>query len=170
MTRQKGFTLIEISIVLMVIGALLALIVPSVMARIDDAKLQAAIGQAMKVSKVVDLARVQILSSSTNTRSQVTHSFNTLTNWQTVDVVESMLDGNYKLPTRNTFGNPILVRFDDHRSYVAIDLPYSLPDYTWHPTVQIGGNTRIIIAARNAPSGTSWVSHQKRILHDETTR
>jgi type II secretory pathway pseudopilin PulG len=154
----------------MVIGTLLALIVPSVMSRIDDAKLEAAIGQAMRVSKVVDLARVQITSSSTNARLQVTHSFNSLANWQTVDVVESMLSGNYKLPKNNTFGKPILVRFDEHRSYVAIDLPYSLPNYSWHPTVQIAGNTRIIISTRTAPSGTNWVSHQKRILHDETTR
>jgi prepilin-type N-terminal cleavage/methylation domain-containing protein len=171
MRHQNGFTLIELAIVFVIIGVVATALVPSVMERVDAARLDASVQQAQKVLKIVELARKKIVSSSTATNLQVTHTYNNLTNWQTINVVQLMLGQNYNLPANNTFGLPLLVRFDDKRSYVAVDLPYLEPNYSWHPTVMVGGNTRIIISTKDAiTADSSWVKHQKRMMHNEIAR
>lgn len=56
--RQRGFTLIEIMVVVVIMGILAALVVPKLMGRADDARIQAArsdiatIMQAMKLYKL----------------------------------------------------------------------------------------------------------------------
>ncbi len=56
--KQRGFTLIELMVVLVIIGVLAALIVPNVLDRADDARVTAArtdisnLGQALKLYKL----------------------------------------------------------------------------------------------------------------------
>lgn len=56
--RQRGFTLIEIMVVIVILGVLAALVVPKIMSRPDEARVVAAkhdisaIGQALKLYKL----------------------------------------------------------------------------------------------------------------------
>lgn len=56
--KQKGFTLIELMVVLAIIGVLAALIVPNVLSRADDARITAArtdVGNLMQALKLYKL-------------------------------------------------------------------------------------------------------------------
>ena len=173
MTKRSmsGFTLLEVVIVIALVGFLAATLTPAISARLEAAKLEAAVGQAQRVLKVVEIARKKILSSSTAANGQVSHTYTTMATWQPISVLVPMLSNNYQLPQVNTFGLPLLVRFDATRSYVAVDLPFLETNYAWHPTQVVGGNTRIIISTKPYKSSSSnWVSHQKRVMHNEIAR
>ena len=64
--KQKGFTLIELMVVLAIIGVLAALIVPNVLSRADDARMTAArtdVGNLMQALKLYKLDNQRFPSS-----------------------------------------------------------------------------------------------------------
>ena len=172
MRSSKGFTLVEIVVVLAVIALLSAMAMPFVFERLETAKIEASVGQAQKVLQFVDMARVKVSGSVTSASPlKVTHTQTVIPVWQPVSAVQAILSGPYNIPTTNPFGAPILVRFDSARSYVAVDLPFSIPSFGWHTVIPNGPNSRIIVSTRPDLKGSvEWVKQQKLFLHEESSR
>lgn len=59
-SRHKGFTLIEVIVVIALLGLLLAYIAPEMFGRADDAKRKAAGIQLEKVSASIDLYKLEV--------------------------------------------------------------------------------------------------------------
>lgn len=57
-TRQRGFTLIEIMVVVVILGILAALVVPQVMGRPDQAKVTVAGGDIKGISSALEMYRL----------------------------------------------------------------------------------------------------------------
>lgn len=171
MHRSKGFTLLEIAIVLAIGAVIAALLAPVVFEKMNQSKLKASLGQAKTVLRSVELARVKIQSSTVGADGRVTHTYGNMTAWQPISVLKAMLNGPSTIPETNAFGNPIYVRFDTRRSYVAVDLPYLDTAFDWFPTTTVNGITRIIVSTRNSVSSNAdWVVQQKRTLNSEASR
>lgn len=58
-SRQAGFTLLEIMVVLAIIGVLAAIVAPRMMERADEAKVQATRAQLVDIEQALKLYRLQ---------------------------------------------------------------------------------------------------------------
>lgn len=172
MKKSKGFTLLEVVVVIAVVAILSALLIPFLFERLQTARIEASVRQAQRVLQFTDMARVKVNSSTTATTPlKVSHSQPVMPTWQSIAALEAVLVTNYNIPTTNPFGAPILVRFDARRSYVAIDLPFEIPNYGWHTVVPNGPNSRIIVSTRpDQERMVEWVKQQKLFLHEEPSR
>ena len=73
--RQRGFTLIELMVVLAIIGVLAALIVPNVLGRADDARVTAArtdVGNLMQALKLYKLDNMRFPTTEQGLQALVT--------------------------------------------------------------------------------------------------
>ncbi|WP_413468755.1 type II secretion system major pseudopilin GspG [Marinobacter sp.] len=57
-TRQRGFTLIEIMVVMVILGLLVAIVAPNIMGRSDQAKVTVAKTQMKNIANALDLYRL----------------------------------------------------------------------------------------------------------------
>lgn len=57
-TRQRGFTLIEIMVVMVILGLLVAIVAPNIMGRSDQAKVTVAKTQMSNIANALDLYRL----------------------------------------------------------------------------------------------------------------
>lgn len=168
---QRGFTLVEITVVLFIIGLLASFITPPIMKQIESAKIDSSIVQANNILQFCEMARRKVLSTTLDSRVTATHVFATIPDWAQTDVLEGQIGAGISIPRLNPFKNPILVKNDSHRCYVGIDIGFMLDNAAGYTTQTVNGKTRIIISAR-PKLGTSvdWVIKQKKLLNSEVAR
>ncbi len=167
---QSGFTMVELSFVLLVISFLAALLGIAVQDTLLASRVNASIEQAKTVLRVCEVARRKVLST-TVVNGVATHTYPSMSTWASTQVLQSKLTHDYKLPDKNDLGTSLLVRFDAARCYVAVDLPFLEDNYAGIETQTVNGKTRVIVTtSRKGATGADWVSDQKKFLHLESTR
>lgn len=170
-SNQNGFTLVEMTVVMAIIALLGYFLIPAVNQRLQAAKIEGAIAQAAHILQSCEMARQKVLTSTYDAANTVTHTYASIPGWSGTDVVENQVGAGLKLPRNNSFGNPILVKNDSHRCYVAVDIGFLLNNAGGYVTQTVNGNTRIVISTRpKLGAGTDWVVRQKKMLSNETTR
>lgn len=171
MKSQKGFTLVEISIVLGVLALIAIVMMPKVFDRLQQGKIDASIEQARSIVQVCEIARKTVLSSYVDANGVMQHTYPTMPNFVSTVTLQGLLGKNYNIPVKSPLGLDILVKFDSARCYVAVDLPYLEDQYGGFETVTVNGNTRVLITTKHMSSVyPSWVISQKKTLNNEDTR
>lgn len=161
----------EVAVVMAIITLFSIFFVPAVFKQMQSAKVEAAIKQANNILQNCEMARRKVISSTFDVRLNVTHTYASIPNWAGTAVIEGQVGGGLTLPRNNAFGNPILVKNDSHRCYVAVDLGFLLNGDAGYETETIGSSTRIIVSARpSLGASVDWVIQQKKMLSNETTR
>jgi prepilin-type N-terminal cleavage/methylation domain-containing protein len=171
MKHQKGFTLVELGIVLAVLALITVSLIPKIMDRMQQGHIDAAIEQARSVLQVCEVARKTVLSSQVDVNGVMHHTYPTMPNFANTTILQGLLGKDYNLPLKNAVGYDILVKFDSARCYVAVDLPVLEDGYGGFETTTVSGKTRVIISTKPVRSvNPTWVIAQKKFLHDEETR
>ncbi|WP_063340807.1 MULTISPECIES: type II secretion system protein [Pseudomonas] len=170
-TRQKGFTLIEMAVVMAIISLMAYFLLPAINQRLQSAKIEAAVAQANNILQSCEMARRRVLTSTFDAANTVTHTYASIPSWSGTNVIENQVGAGLKLPRNNAFDNPILVMNDSRRCYVAVDIGFLLNNVGGYVTQTVNGNTRIIISARpKLGAGVDWVLRQKKLLSTESSR
>lgn len=171
--RQKGFTLIELVVVLSIIALMLAFMTPYIMEPIRNAKIAGAVQQAKEVVSACNLVRVGPASSSRDPiNNKVYNAYGPLyTSWTNATTLKAKLASDYYLPTVNPFGQAYLFKMGEKTCTAAVDLDVQIDGWEGYELESIGSRTRIIVGlpARGG-SAPAWVLHQKRLLNAETIR
>lgn len=139
LTRKNhhGFTLLELSVVLLLITALTIATYPAVMKRYRQSEIDRAITEAQQIADFAEDVRTKwLLSTSVDpVTGAFNHTYNTLPGWQPINSLP--FDGVNIFPDVNSTGGAYGVEISNSRAAVVSHMRgYSLSDFA--------GNTRVM--------------------------
>lgn len=175
MRKERGFTLLEITVSLTIIAIILAVAAPAIAITVWETKVRGGIEEAKKVVSVCELARVVPLNAVRSSASDMVLVNSTYrspyTNWSNASLLKSMLSGNSPVPNANPFDKPYVFRMYEHYCEVGFDLDKRIESWEGYRVEQVGSFSRIIV---DTPAthhlSPEWVRLQKRFLHEESSR
>lgn len=173
MKKSAGFTLIELLIVMTIIAVFIAAFSPTVFQKIDEAKVEGAVGQAREVLRTCDIVRVSPLSSVRGADGvHVTHTYRAgYADWTDAAVLATQIKGDHAIPAENPFGYPYLFKMSERECTVGIKLGFELE--AWGGlAIETYDDTSLLVVPdyRRDTRTTNWARRQKQFLDGEVFR
>lgn len=153
--RERGFTLLEMGIVLIMMVAMTALLQPSVQKIYDDYKRQVVMEDMIGILARLEVFRNSVTSNTRQPSGVMTYTWQQTgngNNFITVDSFNAM--AGTTLPTTNPFGRDYSVRANDGRAEVRTRVPPS--EFSFEPlmeedSVSNPGTTILTMAEQRKP-------------------
>lgn len=173
MKKSAGFTFIELMIVMSIVGVFIAVLTPTVLQQIDEAKVEGAVGQAREVLRTCDIVRVSPISSVRGADGiHVTHTYRPgYPAWTDASILTTQSNGDHLIPTENPFGFPYLFKMTERGCSVGIKLGFDLESWGGL-TIEDHEGTKLLVVPdyRRDSNTTNWARRQKQFLDGEVFR
>jgi prepilin-type N-terminal cleavage/methylation domain-containing protein len=171
--RQVGFTIIELTVVMAILGIMIAFMVPVITEPIFHAKIEGAVSEAKAVVSACNVARVSPVTTSRDATTKfvaATYGSN-YTNWTDVSVLNSRLSAFFYVPSVNPFGYPYYFKMTSTTCVAAVQLDDLIDGWQGYVTEVYAGKTWIVVSLpASRMVGPAWTKHQKRLLSNESIR
>jgi len=145
---QRGFTLIELSLVAMIVAIATATVVLPWRERTDDAKLHATIAQARTLAAIAEQVRRTALDTTVDGKGIYRHRYPLLPADSTVADLLALAASNLRLPNDSPFGTPYRVEVTASAAAVTVRVPTKVTPIGVQ-TVDVPDGTDLIVAARS---------------------
>jgi len=120
---QKGFTLIEITVALVILGILVTGFIPLYNSRVADANLIAAMTEAQDIANIAEKVRSRAISTSVDANGIYSHTYGTLAADSSTSALLTLSGNSGEYKDNSPFGTPYRVNITADNATVTVNIP-----------------------------------------------
>lgn len=182
MNRQRGFTLIEIILVLALAGVVMTFAARGARTALFEGRLESLQGEVSKILEAGERARRSAITTTVEADGSYTHTYPTLPAGSTIADLDALFpSGSARVPDRSPYGTEYFVEIGADTVSVTVDVPVA-------PDLQVIGATSVNTtnddgditgsrltftyagAMRPAQMAVPELLYEKAIIYNETAR